>query len=177
MKQIVFIMFAIILSTSCKKEKDISEIINQDIEYTLDKYQKIVKQVPEDTALLPRNFENGEIGLVQPRDWTSGFYPGILWYLYEYTNDDFWKKQAQKETAKLKSQKDNTYTHDLGFMLICSYGNGYKFTKDTSYANILMQGAKSLISRYDSTVGLIRSWDHGKWEYPVIIDNMMNLEY
>src|SRR3546814_7011769 len=50
---------------------------------------------------------------------------------------------------------------------------------DTSFRSVLLTGAESLISRFDPEVGCIRSWDHNrdKWQFPVIIDNMMNLEF
>src|SRR5690606_18777635 len=72
----------------------------------------------------------------------------------------------------------NTGTHDLGFMMYCSYGNGYRLTDNPTYKNIVIQSSKSLSKRFNSQIGLIRSWDHNadEWLYPVIIDNMMNLE-
>ncbi len=77
---------------------------------------------------------------------------------------------------KASNKKNTTHTHDLGFMLYSSFGNGYRLTKNPQYKAVLLQAAKSLASRYNSKVGCIRSWDHGKWSFPVIIDNMMNLE-
>jgi len=49
---------------------------------------------------------------------------------------------------------------------------------DKSCEEVLLTGARSLATRFKPEVGLIRSWDHNrdKWQYPVIIDNMMNLE-
>ena len=61
-------------------------------------------------------------------------------------------------------------------MLNCSFGNGYRLTHDPHYREVLIQGARTLSTRFKPEVGLIRSWDHGDWKYPVIIDNMMNLE-
>lgn len=113
---------------------------------------------------------------VNSSDWTSGFFPGILWYMYEYTCDPIWKKHAEIWTAGLEDEKNNRETHDLGFMLYNSFGNGYRLTQNPQYKNILLQGAKSLASRYNPTVGCIQSWEDGKWKFPVIIDNMMNLE-
>lgn len=131
----------------------------------------------KDTTRFPRNTKpDGSLHLVPSRDWTSGFYPGNLWYLYEYTNDKQWEQAARRWTAALEKEKFNKRTHDLGFMLFCSFGNGYRLTKDESYKEILIEGAKSLSSRFNENVGCIRSWDHGKWQFPVIIDNMMNLE-
>ena len=111
-------------------------------------------------------------------DWTSGFFPGELWYMYEYTKDDFWKEKARKQTELLEQEKWNGSTHDMGFKMYCSYGNGYRLTQDSGYKDILLQSAYTLIRRYNPKVGCIRSWDHNrdKWQYPVIIDNMMNLE-
>lgn len=128
---------------------------------------------------MPRNIEaDGSLRLVKARDWTSGFFPGVLWYMYEMKNDDFWKKEATKYTAYLEKMKTYKGTHDLGFVMYCSYGNGLRLANIPGYKEILLETARSLITRYDPKVGCIRSWDHNsdKWQYPVIIDNMMNLE-
>jgi len=61
-------------------------------------------------------------------------------------------------------------------MLFCSFGNGYRSTNDPAYKEVLLCGAKTLCSRFNPKVGMIRSWDSRPWTYPVIIDNMMNLE-
>jgi unsaturated chondroitin disaccharide hydrolase len=126
----------------------------------------------------PRTFENGKLKMVNSKDWTSGFFPGILWYLYDYTKDEKWKKQAGFFTAKIEKEQYNKTTHDLGFMIYCSFGNGYRLTKDENYKKVIIQAAKSLSTRFNAKAGVIRSWDHNqdKWKYPVIIDNMMNLE-
>lgn len=127
----------------------------------------------------PRNIEpDGSLHLVPSRDWTSGFFPGELWYMYEYTKNDFWKEKAKKHTALIEREKFNGITHDMGFKMYCSYGNGYRLTNDENYKDILLQSAETLITRYKPNVGILRSWDHNKdkWQCPVIIDNMMNLE-
>lgn len=127
----------------------------------------------------PRSLDpNGALQLVAARDWTSGFFPGELWYLYEYTGQKEWADQARVYTAKLESEKMNAGTHDMGFKLYCSYGNGYRLTGDKAYRDVIIQGARTLIKRFKPKAGIIRSWDHHKevWQSPVIIDNMMNLE-
>jgi unsaturated chondroitin disaccharide hydrolase len=130
-----------------------------------------------DVTRFPRNtMPDGKMRAVPSNDWTSGFYSGNLWYMYEFTKDKKWEEAARKWTAGLEKEKFNTRTHDLGFMLFCSFGNGYRLTNDPQYKEILLQGAKSLSSRFRKTTGTIRSWNHGKWQFPVIIDNMMNLE-
>jgi unsaturated chondroitin disaccharide hydrolase len=126
----------------------------------------------------PRTFENGKLKLVVSKDWTSGFFPGILWYLFDYTKDEKWKKQAEIFTAKIEREQYNKTTHDLGFIIYCSFGNGYRLTGDEQYKKVIIQAAKSLSTRFNAKAGVIRSWDHSRdrWKYPVIIDNMMNLE-
>jgi len=126
----------------------------------------------------PRTFEDGKLKLVNSKDWTSGFFPGILWYLYDYTRYEEWKNQAEIFTAKIEKEQYNKTTHDLGFIIYCSFGNGYRLTKNENYKKVIIQAAKSLSTRFNAKAGVIRSWDHNKekWKYPVIIDNMMNLE-
>ena len=109
--------------------------------------------------------------------WCSGFYPGSLWYVYEYTNDDTVKELAIKNTLKLDSVKFVTDNHDVGFMINCSYGNGYRLTGNEAYKEVLNVAAHSLATRFREHVGCIQSWGSNKrWQCPVIIDNMMNLE-
>ncbi|MDB5110037.1 MAG: glucuronyl hydrolase [Mucilaginibacter sp.] len=126
----------------------------------------------------PRTVENGQFKMVASNDWTSGFFPGELWYFYEYTKDKKWLDLARIYTDKIKKEQFNKGTHDLGFMIYCSFGNGYRLTHDTAYRSVIIQAAKSLSTRFNPVAGVIKSWDHtdGKWKYPVIIDNMMNLE-
>ena len=126
----------------------------------------------------PRTFENGKFKMVSSTDWTSGFFAGELWLFYQKTKDDKWLQLARTFTAKLEKEQFNKGTHDLGFIIYCSYGNGFRLTKDEAYKSVIVQAAKSLSTRFNPKTGVIRSWDHNsdKWKNPVIIDNMMNLE-
>lgn len=121
---------------------------------------------------------DGTVRYVEPTDWTSGFFPGCLWLQYEYTKKPYWKDVAVKYTEVLYDQQFNDSNHDIGFKMYCSYGAGLRLTGNTKYKDVLLQSAKTLASRFNSTTGCIRSWNHhkDKWDYPVIIDNMMNLE-
>lgn len=109
-------------------------------------------------------------------DWTSGFFPGSLWYAYELTGDEALKQQAIKYTNLLYPVRLYTGTHDLGFMMNCSYGNAERLSPNDTILPVLKQTADNLISRYNPHIEAIRSWDFGKWNFPVIIDNMMNLD-
>lgn len=125
---------------------------------------------------LPRTLVNGRLKTVDPTDWTSGFFPGALWYVFEYSQASHWRRVAQSYTRLLEKLQHFRDHHDLGFMLFCSYGNGYRLTRDPGYRRILIEGARSLATRFDPKVGMTRSWDFGPWKFPVIVDNLMNLE-
>jgi rhamnogalacturonyl hydrolase YesR len=126
----------------------------------------------------PRTLKNGELVLVPSRDWTSGFFPGMLWYLYEYTGNNSWMDKARKFTSNIEGEQWNGKTHDMGFKIYCSVGNGYRLTDDDAYRDIIIQSAKTLSNRFKPAAGILRSWDHSrnKWDCPDIIDNMMNME-
>ncbi|MCP9749396.1 glycoside hydrolase family 88 protein [Ferruginibacter sp. HRS2-29] len=136
------------------------------------------KNVVNNPALVsPRTLEKEELKLVPAKDWTSGFFPGQLWLLYELTGKETWKQQAEAFTKSIESQQFDPTTHDLGFKIYCSIGTGYKLTEDTHYKAVIIQAAKTLSRRFNAATGTIKSWDNTKkWAYPVIIDNMMNLE-
>lgn len=112
--------------------------------------------------------------------WTSGFYPGVLWYAYNVTGNERWKKEAIKRTEVFEDFKNITEHHDIGFMMFPAYGNGYKIGGKNQYKDILLTSAASLASRFNPNVGTIKSWSnkmHPRWkEHITIIDNMLNLE-
>ncbi|RZM26485.1 MAG: glucuronyl hydrolase [Pedobacter sp.] len=126
----------------------------------------------------PRTLENGQLKLVASRDWTSGFFPGVLWFLYENSNNADWLELAKIYSAPIEKEKTNGITHDMGFKIYCSIGSGFRLSKDAHYKDVIIESAKTLITRFNPKTGVIRSWDHNtdKWVNPVIIDNMMNLE-
>lgn len=109
-------------------------------------------------------------------DWTSGFFPGSLWYAYAMTGDDSLKTLAIRYTNLLNPVRYYKGTHDLGFIVNCSYGNALCLSPNDTIPAVMIETADNLCSRFDESVGAIRSWDFGTWNYPVIIDNMMNLE-
>ncbi len=130
------------------------------------------------TGVSPRSLSpTGDLVLVPSKDWCSGFFPGELWYLYNYTNDKKWLELAKTYTSNIEQEKTNGGTHDMGFKIYCSVGNGYRTTKDEHYKEVILEAAKTLATRFDPKVGSIKSWDNRPlWKFPVIIDNMMNLE-
>lgn len=141
--------------------------------------QEIPKVENKNSSLVsPRTLEDGKLKLVASKDWTSGFFPGELWYLYELTNNEKWKQEAIKFTSPIEQEKKNATTHDMGFKIYCSVGNAYRLTKNQHDKDVIIEAAKTLATRFNPKVGAIRSWDHHAdvWRFPVIIDNMLNLE-
>jgi unsaturated chondroitin disaccharide hydrolase len=114
--------------------------------------------------------------LAASSQWTSGFFPGSLWYMYENTLDNSWMTRATAQTNSMLSQDTNASDHDIGFKILGSYGNAYRITRDPSYINVIQTAAQSMTTLYRPTAGVIESWPNYDSHITVIIDNMMNLE-
>lgn len=153
------------------------KLAGQQSSLMIDELDRVIRT--DRQLVAPRTLsETGELIAVRSTDWTSGFFAGSLWFLYEHTRDEKWLRQAKKATAPIEQEQFNGRTHDMGFKIYCSVGNGYRLTADPAYREVIVQSAKTLAGRFNPTVGCIRSWDHNqdKWDFPVIIDNMLNLE-
>ncbi len=139
--------------------------------------RQLEKEVLKDSLrAFPSEDRLGKRRLCSIYDWTSGFFPGSLWYAYEFTGDEELKAYAEQYTNLLYPIREYTGTHDLGFMINCSYGNALRLAPNDSIPAVMIQTADNLCSRFDPEIGAIRSWDFGPWNFPVIIDNMMNLD-
>lgn len=139
----------------------------------------------DDTTQMPRNIlsdkDERKWNCTSIYDWTSGFWPGILWYAYEYSHDAEIKKQAERYSSALYPVLDHKPgNHDLGFMMYCSLGNAYRLTGEQKYKKMLLRAADSLATLFDERVGTIHSWPGMRqqkgWPHNTIIDNMLNLE-
>ncbi|MFS4417606.1 glycoside hydrolase family 88 protein [Maribacter sp. 2307ULW6-5] len=171
----------ILALVSCKtepKEKDNTAAISIDSLLQL-RYQKLL-EYPLDSVGFPRSYtpETNKINKVPSKDWTSGFFPGNLWHLYQLTGMDAYKERAAEWTPFLEKEKFNDRTHDMGFKVFCSFGEGLKVQENEAYKKVIVESAQTLATRFNENVGSLRSWDFNRdiWEFPVIIDNMMNLE-
>jgi unsaturated chondroitin disaccharide hydrolase len=156
--------------------------IEQQVTKTLDS----LGSVPAANPLYP--YTGGDSGTwttTSPSDgahgWTSGFFPGELWLLYQATGSTAWRDAAQAWTTPLASQAssvDRIDPTDIGFIIGTSFGNAYRLTGDTAYKNVINAAGKSLAGLYNPTVGAVRSWTFSPYEPPnfaVIIDSMMTL--
>lgn len=171
---------AVLANTSFAQKLNIKKAFKHAEKQTTVMLQEIgkVRNSEKPELVSPRTLEDAELKLVSSRDWTSGFFPGVLWFLYEYSGDKRWQDQARKFTASIEKEKTNATTHDMGFKVYCSAGTGLRLTGDSHYKDVVIESAKTLSTRFNPKTGVILSWDHSrdKWVNPVIIDNMMNLE-
>lgn len=165
-------------SKNLKYKPDIAllQTIEKNFKDGAEQYKVLAKNLPADK--FPKTFfpTTGKYEFSNSGWWCSGFYPGTLLYLYEETKDPALYTEAERILKVLEKEKNNTSTHDLGFMMFCSFGNANRIAPKPEYKDILLTSAKSLSTRFNPTVGCIKSWDGKPNEYLVIIDNMMNLE-
>lgn len=175
-----FFLSAVLLIASCtlSNRKSIEPWLENAVRVS-EQQLLLAAEAFADSAKNPRTYEHGAVELVNHNDWTSGFFPGSLWYMYELTDNNKLKEAAGRATGFIEKAQYRTNTHDLGFIIHCSFGNGYRITGNQHYREVMEQGALSLMKRYNSRIGLIKSWDPhvGPWQFPVIIDNMLNLEF
>jgi len=177
------ILCLLICFASCSSQKiatSENSLPNAFIEKTFSEaaaqYEVLMKDLPPER--FPKTFHpaTGKLETSGSDWWCSGFYPGTLLNLYEQTKDEKLLAEAKRMLALLEKEKTNTHTHDLGFMMYCSFGNANKIAPKPEYNDILLTSAKSLSTRFNPKVGCIKSWDSKPSDFLVIIDNMMNLE-
>lgn len=156
-----------------------ADLIKSQLKFLVNNYQEAKAKTDKKDVVTVRSLNSdGSLNLIPSKDWCSGFLPGTLWQASVLTGDKDLAELAARFTAPLEQEKFNGKTHDMGFKMMCSFGQEYKINGDTAARSILIQSAKTLATRFNEKIGAIRSWDHSrdKWDFPVIIDNMMNLE-
>lgn len=170
-------LFVLLYETPTKIDNAMARA-NEQLRYAL-KCTAEARKTAKGDRITPRSIgKDGNLVLVGPKDWCSGFFAGTLWQMYQYSHEQYWRENAVSNTWLIESAKWHRGTHDLGFMIGDSFGKAYQLTEEQSYRDVMLQAARTLCTRFSPKVGCIRSWDHNadKWKFPVIIDNMMNLE-
>ncbi len=178
---ILVLAFVIGCAPHEKPGKPLSAVINESLAFAEKQSLLMAQSLKDQPTRLPKTInQQGELETCGSEWWVSGFFPGVLWYLYENSEDEQVKEWATNYTLRVEDQQYTTDNHDVGFMIFCSFGNAYRLTHNEAYKEVIETASESLITRFNPTVGCIRSWDEApwskQWEYPVIIDNMMNLE-
>jgi unsaturated chondroitin disaccharide hydrolase len=187
-KQIVGSLFATLMLVSCgstitNNKSDKGFDVDAQLTYCVKQSSDALKLIPND-GTIPRNIapDSKQWKFVDYKDWTSGFWPGELWYLYESTGDQKWETAADKFTNYLAPLSVTpALDHDLGFQVFTSYGNGYRLTKNPEYKKVILKTADTLATLFNPKVGTILSWPREvpnmEWpQHNTIMDNMINLE-
>ena len=182
MRKAIFFITSL-LCLACQKQESMEELTARVFERAAAQMELMDKNLDSaavsnpGVAIYPRSInKEGALWTSNYKWWCSGFYPGSMWYVYEYTGDEKIKELALEYQAGLEPLRFRKDDHDIGFQLMCSYGNCLRLTEDQTCVPVLIDGANSLASRFDPEVGCTRSWSFGKWSFPVIVDNMMNME-
>lgn len=159
-----------------KPKRSLVKSIEKSLSESATQYHMLKAQLAADR--FPVTYYANEHRLVTSgsEPWVGGFYPGALLYLYEHTGDTALYHEAIRKLGVLEKEQYNRTTHDLGFMMYCSFGNANRMEPKRAYTDILVNSARSLASRFDEKVGCIRSWDSDAARFIIIIDNMVNLE-
>ena len=135
-----------------------------DLAYCHKQVKRTLQLVGNDSCLLPRSINtlSDQWNMTSVYDWTSGFWPGILWYDYESSGDESVKKEAEYYTACLADllNPEHKGDHDLGFQFFCSFVNAYRITADPYYKQVALAGADKLATFFNPKVGTILSWAH-----------------
>ena len=157
-------------------EKEIVAMADQNFQDAAAQYKVLMASLPP--GRFPKTYyaSKNELETSGSEWWVSGFYPGTLLYLYQQTGDEQLLTEAKRIMEVLKKEQYNTTTHDLGFMMFCSFGNALEIAPSPEQKEILINSANSLATRFNPKVGAIKSWDSKEGDFLVIIDNMMNLE-
>lgn len=182
MKPKLVLLYGLLMATYVAQGQQI--VPQQELNYCVVQASKTLKTLSEtEYPKIPRSINKGSKGwrLVTYDDWCSGFWSGSLWYLYEGTKNPLFKQQAERFDKQLLplSEQKVAYDHDLGFQIFCSYGNGYRLTKNPAYKKVILKTAKVLATLYNPKVGTLLSWPREVAKFGAhntIIDNMINLE-
>lgn len=183
-RKISVLISAVLLLASCQEKA----LIDKGFARAAEQYELMYEATP--LGMYPRTVNNsGETRLIGAEplksgaNWTTGFYPGVLWQLYAYTGDVEWKVKAEKVTRALEVQKDQIYHHDIGFIIMASFGKAYDYCPSEYYKNVIVHAANSQLARFSEITGTTKSWDSWvsrggtyRTNFPVIIDNLMNLD-
>lgn len=169
---------ALALQAAAPKQK-MAKFIQKEMDFAISQSMRMYDSVKDLDGRLVNTTRDGRLETCDSKNWVAGFFPGTLWYLYEYTQDPAIRAAAERMTERMAPEQFNTSNHDVGFMVYCSYGNGFRLTGRDDYRQAVVNAGRSLATRFNPAVGCTRSWNpqprKGR-DFIVIVDNMMNLE-
>ena len=176
---------------SCTNDDNIQTLTENSLDYCISQTKRTLVELQSsetgviDYTMMPRNIMDSlstwHCRKASKEEWCAGFWPGILWYGYEYSKDENILEHAKQFTKSLEFLSNiPAYDHDLGFLVFCSYGNGYRLTNNPEYKDVILRTADTLATLYNPNVGTLLSWprecEPRNWPHNTIMDNMINLE-
>ena len=96
-----------------KSQQSMSALIDEQMKFAKEQYKVLAKNVPVDR--MPKALKDDKVVTSDTKWWCSGFFPGSLLYIYEYTNDAETRAEAQRRLDILQKEKHYTGNHDLGY--------------------------------------------------------------
>ncbi|HJC25286.1 MAG TPA: glycoside hydrolase family 88 protein [Candidatus Eisenbergiella merdavium] len=108
--------------------------------------------------------------------WVSGFWPGMLWIMYDLTGKESYRKKAWDWDVRIGSLflKQSNLHHDVGFQFLTTAVLKYKITGDQDAYRMGLRAADFLAGRFNPAGRFIRAWNQEKTGW-AIIDTMMNV--
>ncbi len=172
--RLFFVLCCFVCSSLHAQQLD--SLVNHSLQFAEQQLANTVTELNGDTTRFPYyTLPSGKWLIKSYPGWVSGWFPGCLWYMYQWISDDVWKKWAESWTLSLEIAKYFTNTHDVGFIIFCSFGNGYRLTGNETYREVIIEAARSMTALYDPTIGCIKP--NGTTQgLSIMIDTMMNLE-
>lgn len=152
------------------------KLIENNLKQACSQYKILKGRLP--AGRFPKTYfiRTGRMETGEPDAWTSGFYPGTLMYLYQFSKDTSLSNEALQRMKLLEKNADRKDAYDLGFLMYNSYGNAQRLLPSPEYAALLQNSARALAADFNAKVGAIRSRETGKWQFPVTTDGLANLE-
>lgn len=169
-----------LLCVACAKQSPVEQADHK-IHMTMAQMDTVV-------GAMPRNVLDGQtawnLRANVPQEWCGGFWDGCLWYDYALTGkEDVLDAATTTGNQMCYLASAPVFDHDLGFLVITSLLNGYRFSPDAdvraNYKEALLACADSLCTLFNPQVGTILSWPRHVQDYGghnTIMDNMINLE-
>ena len=144
-------------------------------------YKIISRNLPDYTYKCQNHSStNGIYKAIDNTEWTTGFWPGELWLMYEYSKDEILASVGDifvESFLKRIKEKISVDHHDMGFLYTPSCVAPWKLKQNAHAREAAILAANQLISRFQEKGQFIQAWGilGAKDNYRYIIDCLLNL--
>lgn len=162
------------LSTVLLTKEEVQRAMDQVVAQTRRNMDYIKNRFPYPSA------KDGRYEVIDNIEWTDGFWTGLVWLCYEYTGDEVFRQQAERNVESFLKRVEKRIEldhHDLGFLYSLSCVAGYKLTGSEHAKRAGILAADKLMERFRETGGFIQAWGElgAKEHYRLIIDCLLNI--